>query len=209
MNNMVDLLKQVKEVDPPADLVGNVLSRISQDRYRRQPVSQSGFLSRLGTQQKPFRKFAFAFASIFIIGLAGVMILLHLDPLSHMDISGSIGLNSVLYTQNYLIQGEQIAGDVKIEQYSGHFFCTMKIRSDHAFNILLKFENGSAELSDRKIISGQKIIVDKIPDGYRISGRNDFTLRLQFSAEELTGQKMIITFLSESAPAIQQKIVFK
>jgi hypothetical protein len=209
LSSTVKKLDRVQLLDPPADLVNSVNRLISAKDRQSESTQKAGLWRQLTDQIKPHRRFALAFAAGIIIGLAGIMILLRFDPLSQMDISGTIGLPSAGHIQEFLIDGQQITGKLKIQQYSDHFICTFDTDYNHTYSILLNFNQFRTNLTDYEAFSEYPVQIEAVTDGYRLTAQNNIKLKFSFHDAHITGRSLTVTIFSDVTQPVQQKIIFK
>jgi hypothetical protein len=171
IKKVTEILEKVGSVEPPPHLRTGILRQMNYEKYRPIKFQQTGFQSWLDWVFKPKPGVALAFCSGFLVG--GILLLALLtvwfsrDPVSNMNLTGTIGMGAAQPVIEILYDFHLSTARIKVNRYDQLVWLEINFSDDQDMEIKLDYD-GTIITADPSLLLRSERIVLKASDNQLI-----------------------------------------
>jgi hypothetical protein len=184
MVQTAQLLNEVDEIDPSANLKKNILNSIDPKLYRtkiKESISKSSIFDIF---LKPKPRLAYVFTLGLVAGLLIYSIFftnLHQQTMDEDDLYGTIGINenvNVNKLQSIPIESSELNGLINLNRIENVFFFEVVLVSSNEYELLFEFEPQMIDFHTFTPLDNKKYTIDNSDNHFQVScsGQNKFSV---------------------------------
>jgi hypothetical protein len=207
MQKTIDAVENIPEIDPPASLTNDILSKIDPHRYQkpdplwqRLSVAISDFIA-------PRRRVAMAFVSGLVIGGCCIGLFSNYESISTTDLTGTIGADQGNNIQHYTMQSAIIKGEFSLEKLPSGLICQAKVNTEQPFVMQIEFDSPGYYLVEYESVSGEPVFIQSASGQIQLTANSGTELKLIFNGKDARDEKLSLIITSQEE-TLKKTILF-
>lgn len=205
--NIASRLNDVELIDPPRSLFSKIQRSIDPDLYKTHTNHLPGFWQELQQFLLPKRNIAFAFVSGLLIGLFCIFIFYHNEPGSDFNLSGAIGLTTVIDQQQFSVYQNTITGNYALKRDQKLVSLDLNINTSTPCQVNLTYPQKGLQLTDFRSDSPQPVRMNSDSNGLNLEVTNDAGFTLIFKNDTAESGYITLEITSQQNMLLKKNIL--
>lgn len=197
MKKTVDAIENIPEIDPPASLTSEILSKIDAHRYQKPTPFWQKLSLTISDFMAPRRRVALAFVSGLVIGAFCLALFSNYESISTNDLTGTIGADPGNDIQHYTMQSTNLTGEFSLERLPSGLICLAKISTDQSFVMQIEFDSPGYYLAKYESISGEPVAILSTSGQIQLTANSGTEVKLIINGPDARDEQLSLTITSQ------------